>query len=236
LKLKDPKGDKAFIAANCLLSAMKLLLIAIGVLILSGFSFSDPHKLTQDLRKEIRAELQKIVEKTPGAKLRKEWRAQRDVANSLLEKAQTAQASKYCPKEWDEAVALFKKAKYYASKRSYRKAIFLAKKSQEQAKFAYTTSKAKLLKQETGLKKQYKKLRSRLNDLAGAIPTDAEALAQKAATLSLELEDARLAMELLQFDEAKRELADVKGRMEHLEGLIQEYKKTHPLPDDDEET
>ncbi len=214
----------------------RLLSIIVGVITLSGFSFSDPHKFTQELKKEIRLELQKIAEKTPSAKLRNEWRQRRDQAISSLEKAEATQASKYCPEKWDQAVALFKKAKYYAAKRSYRKAIFLAKKANDMARQAFITSKAMILKQETRLNKQYRKLRSRADELTGSIPMDAEELSKKAADISLTIEDARLATELLQFDQAQRELSSAKKALDNLEKLIHRYKKEHPAPDADEET
>ncbi len=219
---------------GCRLSiAMKLLVLTAGMALLSGFSFSDPHKLAQDIKAEIKAELHRIAEKTPSAKLRKEWRMRRDEASSALERAEMVQASKYCPEKWDESVALYKKARYYASKRSYRKAIFLAKKAAESAKDIYITSSALLLKQETGLTSQYKKLRERTDELAGSIPPDAEALEITASRISLELEDARLAIGLTQFETARKELTGLKTKLDRLERLIRAYKKANPPPDDD---
>ncbi|RUM87812.1 MAG: hypothetical protein DSZ23_05280 [Thermodesulfatator sp.] len=201
---------------------------------LSGFTFSDPQKLTQELKEEIKKELLKIAEKTPSAKLKKEWQTRRDEAAASLEKAQVAEAQKYCPEKWDEAVALFEKAKYYASKRSYRKAIFLAKRADEKAKEAYTASKAVLLQQKDKLNKAYKDLRSRADEIFAGIPSDADELNIKAGNISLEIEDARLAIELDQFDEAQKELSSANKKLNELERLIAHYKKTHPPPQDED--
>ena len=212
---------------------IKLLVLTAAIALLSGFSFSDPHKLAQDIKAEIKAQLHRIVEKTPSAKLRNEWRMRRDEASSALEKAEMVQAPEYCPEKWDESVALYKKARYYASKRSYRKAVFLAKKAAESAEEIYITSSALLLKQETGLTSQYKKLRARTDELAGSIPPDAEALEIRASRISLELEDARLAIELTQFETARQELNGIKTELDRLDRLIQAYKKANPPPNDE---
>lgn len=209
---------------------LKLLVLTAGMAFLCGFSFSDHHKLTQ----EIKAQLRRITEKTPSAKLRNEWRMRRDEASSALEKAELVQASKYCPEKRDESVALYKKARYYASKRSYKKAIFLAKKTTESAKKMYITSKAFLLQQKAGLARQYKRLRARADELAGSIPPDAAALEIRASRISLELENARLAIDLTQFETARKALPGIKTEMDRLDRQIRAYKKANPPPDDDD--
>ena len=214
----------------------KLLVLLACILLLCGFSFSDPQKLTQEIKQEIKDELQKIAEKTPSAKLRKQWRLKRDSAESSLKKAEMAEASKYCPERWDEAVALFKKAKYYASRRSYRKAIFLAKKAEKKAAEAADTAEKILLQKTTSLSRQYKELRSMANDIAASIPPDAEKLSARAAEISLALEDARLAMELRQFDDAARKMPEIRNELLRLEALIRAYKKAHPPPDDESDS
>ena len=106
----------------------RFLFLFLAITSLSGFSYSDRKRLGQEIGSEIKAELQRIVEKTPSAKLRKQWRAERGNASDALDSALCIEADRYSPEKWDEAVALFQKAKYYASNRSYRKAIYLAKK------------------------------------------------------------------------------------------------------------
>jgi len=81
--------------------------------------------MRRDISSEIQEELQKIVEKTPSAKLRRQWRSERDKTSEALNSALYIEADRFSPGKWDEAVALFKKAKSYASNRSYRKAIYL---------------------------------------------------------------------------------------------------------------
>ncbi len=214
---------------------LKLAALLTCALILCGFSFSDPKKLTQEIKEEIKVELQKIAEKTPSAKLRADWRTKRDSAEAALKKAETADASKYCPEKWDEAVALFKKAKHYASLRSYRKAIFLAKKAEKTAGKAATAAAEIISKKTAELKGTYKRLRLQADDISASIPPDAEKLSAKAAELSLALEDARLAIELRQFEDAQKSLPVIKADLVKLEKLVRAYKKAHPPPDEEEE-
>ncbi len=215
---------------------LRIAVLLACLLLLCGFSFSDPHKVSQEIKQDLRQELQKIAEMTPGAKLRNEWRARRNKAEGALKQAEMVEAKRFCPEKWDEAVAVFKKAKYYASKRSYRKAIFLAKKAEEQAAEARTLAQ-KILDQKTSeLNRQYRKLRLRADDVTASVPPGAEKLAIQAADISLAVEDVRIAIELRQFEDAEKKLPAIRKELQKLEGLIRAYKKAHPPPDDEEDS
>ncbi|NPA93880.1 MAG: hypothetical protein GXO58_00455 [Thermodesulfobacteria bacterium] len=210
------------------------LLALLGLaLLLCGFNFSDPNKLRIKLRKEIRAELEKIIEKTPSGRLRTTWREKKAVAEEALNQALLLNAPSYCPDQWDDAVILFKRAKKYAAKREYRKAIYLAKKSKESADVARQCADKYIKEQTSKLTKEYKILRGRMTDIMGQIPPDAEDLLSKASSLSLEVEDMANAIDLHQFDQAKRLGKSLKKKISRLENGVKKYKREHTLQDEE---
>ncbi len=206
---------------------LSFILILVALPLLLGFDFSNPKKLRQDIRKEIRAELEKIIEKTPSGKLRNTWWEKRRVAEESLNAALMLDALTYCPKSWDEAVALFKKAKKYASKREYRKAIYLAKKTKEFADKATSCANKYIEKQNSKLKKEYQELRNRMDEVMGLIPPDAEDLIRQASELSLKVEEVSYATRLRQFDRAKGLCKSLKKRITDLEKAVKAYKEEH---------
>lgn len=212
---------------------IKITLLISAVLMLSAFSFSDSQKLRHELRSEIKTELQKIIEKTPSAKLRKKWRQERDRAADMLEAAENVDTSKYCPEKWDEAVAMFKKARYYALRRSYRKAIYLAKKASEFAYVALETSQAFLSQNQSKLNIELRKLKAKIEELTGMIPINADELTARASEISLAVEDIRLAIKLREFKDARMEIDHVKARLAQLLQDIKIYKKSHPDNNED---
>ncbi len=209
-------------------------LILVGIaLLLCGFNFSDPNKLRQELRKEIRQELEKIIEKTPSGRLRATWREKKAEAEKALNQALLVDAPTYCSEKWDDAVMLFKKAKKYAAKREYRKAIYLAKKSNESAQSAKDCAGHYIKEQTTTLTKDYHALRGRMNEILGQIPPDAEDLLKRASSLSLQVEDMANAIDLRQFKEAKRLDKILKKKIGKLEKAVQKYKKEHALQEEE---
>ena len=206
---------------------LSLILLLFVLPLLLGFDFSNPKKLRQEIRKEIRAELEKIIEKTPSGKLRNIWWEKKRIAEESLNTALMVDAPTYCPKDWDEAVALFKRAKKYASKREYRKAIYLAKKTKEFADKAGSCANKYIDKQDSELKKEYQELRNRMDEIMGLIPPDAEELMKEASELSLKIEDISYAKSLRQFDYAKRLCKSLKKQITDLEEAVKAYKEEH---------
>jgi len=227
-KKKSDSGIPGPLRGLCL--AMALLF---GLFCLSGFSFSDPKKLRQEIRQEILKELEKIREKTPNAKKRAKWRKSRSAANDALLDARLYQASKYAPEEWDQAVALFRKAKEYAARRSYLKADYLARQAVKYAHQAAEKARAIIAKKEGSLRERYQKLKEELDSLSGRVPPDAESLQLRASELYLLLSDARLAMELRQFGDAEMGLERAEEELGRFKRDLIAYLDTHPEPDPD---
>jgi len=211
---------------------LSFIFVLFALPLLLGFDFSNPKKLRQDIRKEIRAELEKIIEKTPSGKLRNTWWEKRRVAEKSLNAALMLDAPTYCPKSWDEAVALFKKAKKYASKREYRKAIYLAKKTKEFADKATSCANKYIKKQNSELKKEYQKLRNRMDEAMGLIPPDAEDLIRQASELSLKVEEISYATRLRQFDRAKSLCKTLQKQITDLEKAVKAYREEHEPQED----
>jgi len=209
-----------------------LCLPVLLVLFLSGFSFSDSHKLRQEISGEIQAELQKIVEKTPSAKLRRQWRSERDRTSEVLDSALCIEADRFSPEKWDEAVALFKKAKDYASNRSYRKAIYLARKARECAEDAYKSSQDVIQEKRDKILAQYRELKESIRDIAGLIPPDADTLITRASELSLAIEDIRIAVNLKKFEQASAEIVKMRSELVCLSKDVNRYRRLHPENDE----
>jgi len=209
-----------------------LVLFCLSITLLSGFSFSNPSKLKEEIKEEIKKELEKIVEKTPSAKLRNRWRITRDEANSVLEKALLLSAPRFCPKEWDEAVGLFKRAKGYAFKREYRKAIYLAKLTKKSGQKTVDCAQGYLDSQTRALLKTYERLRERMDEIRAMVPTGAEELTIQANDLSLEVEDLKIAIDLRQFKDAKAIIRHLEQEMPRLEATIKEYRKNNMEEED----
>ncbi len=205
----------------------KLLLFFLLTFSLYGFSFSDPKKLHQEIKAEIKKELEKIIEKTPSAKLRNTWRKKRDEANAILENALLLSAPKFCPSLWDESVGLFEKAKKYASKRAYRKAIYLAKLAKENAQKSVECAQNFLDENTKKLIKKYKKLRSQMDEIRALVPPGAEELIIRANVLSLEVEDLNLAIELRNFKEAEKIAKTIEKKLPKLMADVDSYRKEH---------
>lgn len=215
-------------------SIKSMSVIFCSLLVLScllGFNFSDPKKLRQEIRQEILKELEKIREKTPNAKKRAKWRKSRDEANQALLEARFYQAAKYAPESWDQAVALFNKAIEYAAKRSYLKADYLARQAKKYAEEAAKAAKAMITKKEQALRERYDKLKEQLDELSGRIPSDADQLLYRANELYLTLSDARLAMELRQFEDAESRLTQAEQDIIRLRLDLRSYLEAHPEPD-----
>ncbi len=206
---------------------IRFFLIFLSIFFLCGFSFSDPKKFQQEIKEEIKKELEKIIEKTPSAKLRNKWRAKRDEANSLLEKALILSAPKFCPSLWDESVALFERAKKYALKRAYRKAIYLAKLAKKNAQKTVECAQNFLDKHTKKLIKKYKELRSQMDEIRALIPPGAEELIIRANVLSLEVEDLNLAIELRNFNEAEKIVKELEKKIPKLMKDVDLYRKEH---------
>ena len=207
--------------------AVKTLLILLSLLFLYGFSFSDPSKLRTEIRKEIKAELEKIIEKTPSGKLRTTWRQKKQEAEEALNKALFMDSPRFCPEKWDEAVMLFKKAKKYASKREYRKAIYLAKKTIEFATGAEKCASRYIKEHNDKLEKQYTTLRNQMDEIMAMIPPDAEDLVKQASNLSLKIEDMYSAIKLRQFKNARDIAAHLRKRLASLEKAVKKYNMEH---------
>jgi hypothetical protein len=225
---KTDSGTTEILRLLCLIMALLF-----GLVCLSGFSFSDPKKLRQEIRQEILKELEKIREKTPNAKKRAKWRKSRGEANDALLEARLYQASKYAPEEWDQAVALFRKAKEYAAKRSYLKADYLARQAAKYAHQATEKARAIIAKKEGTLRERYQKLKEELDSLSGRVPPDADSLQLRASELYLLLSDARLAMELRQFEDAEKGLEGAEEEINRFKRDLIAYLDTHPEPDPD---
>ncbi len=220
-----------FAKRYCILFKQYLLYCLI-VIFLSGFNFSDAGKLRKDIRREIKAELEKIIEKTPSGKLRTTWRQKKAIAEDALNMALVLDSPRFCPKKWDEAVILFKKAKKYAAKREYRKAIYLAKKTKEFADVAYKCASSHIQEETSRLQKVYQELRSQMDEIQAMIPPDAEKLTEDASQISLSIEDMRLAIDLREFKNADLLASTLKKRLSSLEKQVHKYNLEHESEED----
>ena len=203
-------------------------------LVVSGFSFSDPQKLKEEIKKEIRSELEKIIEKTPSARLRAQWRGKRDEAKKILKQGLLFSAPKFCPKDWDQAVELFNRSRRYAAKRSYRKAIYLAKKAIQYSTEATNCAKKHLDDRTKKLLKEYSKLRENMDDIRAIVPPGAEELLIKASNLSLAIEDLKTAINMRDFDHTDDTVKSLEKRLEKLRSEVMEYRKEHQSQDEEE--
>ncbi|GEM_PF-1539133 len=195
---------------------------------LTGFDFSDPGKVRQELRQELIQGLEKIREQTPDAKKRAKWRKSREEAVAALMAAKSQQAARFAPKEWDEAVELFLRAREYAARRSYLKADYLARQSKKQAEKARLLAVSKITTLEKRLGERLQDLGDRLRQLSGMVPPDADALSLRASELMLALSDARLAMELRQFKEAEQGLQQAEHDIAMFRKDLYAYLEAHP--------
>lgn len=139
-----------------------LLLFCFILVFCSGFSLPDTDQIRREFRKKVDSEVEKIIERTPDAKVRKKWRERRLEAVKALENARMINAKKYASQEFEDAEDFFQRARNYASKREYLKAEYLGRQTVKMAKKAAEKAaelyKAKLEKSETQLQECQKKL------------------------------------------------------------------------------
>ncbi len=180
-------------------NVVRLLFILITVTLLSGFTLPSSHQI----RKEFKAEIEKIKERTPGAKALANWKKLKQQARKALEEAAVYGADKFSPKEIEEARDLFLRAKAYAAKRSYRKASYLAKKTVELANQACENTKKVRANIEKRLHTQVNHLEKRLDIIHQKLPFDSD-LSVSLADLYLRWSDIRHAIALGKYEEAEK--------------------------------
>jgi len=179
----------------------RLLLPLICICLLSGFTMPSPH----ELRREFAAELKRIRESTPGARALASWQQLRDQAGRALEKAEINGAPEFAPEEFEEASDLFRRARAYAAERSYRKASYLAKKTEEIARLASENALAAREKIEKKLNQQLVRLKARLDILHSRLPFESN-LSVQLADLYLQWADIRHCIALGLYDQAEKQL------------------------------
>lgn len=194
------------------MSRNRPFVVALGLsclLLLAGFKVLSPTELRQDLRQE----LEKIREMTPGAKERALWEEGRRSAEEALEAAELADVPLYAPEAMAEATSLFSLADEYAGKHAYRKATYLARKAEEAAKKATEEANDVLQKRRAAAKAKLGCLREALNGLARSTSSEGDA-AREVAELFLALSDLAHAADLEQFDEVERGITALEGRIQ----------------------
>ena len=169
--------------------------------LISAFSIPSP----DELRSEIRAELERIKEKTPGAKALAKWRDSRDKAEAALQEAVIQDAQEFAPALYQEAADLFSLAKRYALKKSFKKADYLARKAAEIAHKAAAEADKNRTAREKALLKRLNALLKRLEAMRSHVAEGSEA-AEKLNILFLKWGDIKNAIVLGQYDDARGEL------------------------------
>ncbi len=191
-------------------NALCLLYIIVTVTLLSGFTLPSSHQL----RKEFKAEIEKIRERTPGAKALANWKRLKQQAIKAIEEAAVYGADEFSPKEIEEARDLLLRAKAYAAKRSYRKASYLARKTAELASQACENTKKARAKIEKRLDTQVNHLKKRLDMIHNNLPFDSD-LSVSLADLYLRWSDIRHAIALGKYEEAEKAIhaldKDIRG-------------------------
>ncbi len=168
---------------------------------ISAFSIPSP----DELRSEIRAELKRIKEKTPGAKALARWRDSRDKAEAALNEAVIQDAPEFASEPYQEAVKLFRLAKRYASSKSFKKADYLARKAAEIAHQAATEADRNRTAMEKRLLKRLQSILKRLQTIKKHVAEGTEA-AENLNILFLQWGDIKNAIVLGQYSDARRAL------------------------------
>lgn len=182
----------------------RILASFLCLILLTGFKFPSPHQL----RKEFQAELNKIKESTPGAKAFARWKTLRDQAKEALKNADIQGASKFAAEEFEEASYLFKRAKQYALKKSYKKASYLARKTIEVATMAAEKAAKAREAVEKKLNRHLTSVKAKLDQIHAKLPYDSE-YDDSLAELYLKWSDIRHAISLGQYEQANNELQDL---------------------------
>ena len=176
----------ACVCGQWLLILTRLFLICLCISLLSAFTVPSPH----ELRRDFAAELKKIKESTPGAKALARWNKLRDQAVKALEQAEINGASEFASTEYEEAVDLFQRARDYAAQRSYKKASYLAAKTEEIARSASESALKARARIEKKLYSKLEHLKSRLDMLHQRLPYES-GLSESLAELYLQWSDIR---------------------------------------------
>jgi len=186
-----------FVCRKWLVVMARLFLPGLCIYLLSGFTMPSPHQL----RREFAAELKKIKENTPGAKALDRWKKLRDQAAKALEQAEINGASDFASSEYKEAVDLFQRARDYAAKRSYKKASYLADRTEEIARAASENALKTRGRIEKKLDRQLAHLKKILDMLHQKLPYGSE-LSPSLAELYLQWSDIRHCITLGLYDRA----------------------------------
>lgn len=185
-----------------------VLLCLILASTLMGFRSLD----VKEIRKEVRQELARIKEMTPGAKQRKEWLEGRKKAVTALEDAFVSGARRYAPKLWQESLSMLDLADSYASKREFLKASYLASKVAETAGAAGEEAMKRL----QSLKERYRQGIDRLYVLlrrrVAALP-EGERNSVEILRLRLGIKDLENALDLEQFQQVREGIQEMNRRL-----------------------
>ncbi len=205
-------GNMTKASKQIALKISTLSLLGLVFLLCSGFTLPSPSELKKDLKEE----LKKIREKTPGAKQLAYWRDCYDQAVQAIEEAEWQGAERYAPEAWNEALQLLSKAKEYARKKSYQKAAFLARKAREagtRAKEQAEKARAEALAE---AQKALDDLKEKLDKLSSEVPRNARGLVLRFNELVLQWTDLVHAKELEQFEDLKKGVKKLERKIKEL--------------------
>ncbi len=184
---------------------MRLRILAAGIAaalltFCTGFTLPSPTSLREDIKKE----LARIREKSPGAKQLARWRHRYEEAISSIKQAERQSAQRLAPDAWNEALNMLSRAKEYARQKSYLKAEFLARKAAEAANRAREISEKARADSIAKARRITERLKKRLDQLKNMIPKEDAELTRRVNELTIRWADLVHAIKLDQFKEVEK--------------------------------
>ncbi len=176
-----------------------LCLITLTFVFCTGFTLPSP----KDLRKDIKKELAKIREKSPGAKQLALWRQRYEEAVDAIKQAERQSAQRYAPDTWEDALNMLSKAKEYARQKSYLKAEFLARKAAEAGNKAREASEKARADAISASRKTIERLKKEIDRLKDKVTSGRPELSRQIDELTIRLMDLVHAMKLDQFKDVE---------------------------------
>jgi len=197
---------------NIIVITCSLMLIGL----LCGFNFSNiriPSK--QQIRKELKSEIDKLKALSPKVRRRKIWLKKKIDAIKAIKQAQIDGAPKYASELYQKAKEYFELALKYAQKQQYLKASYLAKECRKIALLASDKAEKQRinLKQET--KAQLLKFKSKIDKLVKSLQSN-KALQREKANLILYYQNLVHALSLEQFNYVKKGLKKLRKKLDYL--------------------
>jgi len=190
--------------------------LATLMLFIYGFNFSRIHiPSKEEIRKELKSEIDKIKALTPQARRKRLWLKKKLEAIKAIKQAKMDGASKYACELYEKAEEYFNLAIQYAKKQQYLKASYLAKECKKIALQASNKAEKQRLSLKQKTKTELLKFKTQIDKLVKSLNYD-KSLQREKAKIILYYQNLVHALNLEQFDYVKKGLITLKKKLNSL--------------------